>query len=143
MIDVVLRCFSRDRWLAVATNRGIYDAGGNVQPGFAVDEIGAVELSPGVLDTWHWINLRFYGQKELDDPDTIYPGEEADASGFNFTKSKFVRWVRDQSTLVNLTYKGRTVRAYQFGTTTNRVQIIDPRDYYDIRAREWLGGQQF
>jgi hypothetical protein len=154
MIDVVLRCFSRARWITVATNRGILDANGNVNPGFAVDEIGPIVLTPAVMDgttvvtpavmdNWHWVNVRFHGPKAEEDADTVYPGEEADESGFKFTKSKFVRWVRAQSTPLTLTYKGRSIRVYQFGSTTNRVQLIDPRDYDEVRVREWLGGMQF
>jgi hypothetical protein len=85
MIDIVLRCFSRARWLTVAQNRNILDADGNPNPGFAVDEIGPVTL----------------------------------------------------------TYKGRSIRAYQVFSTSNRIQVIDPRDYGEVRVREWLGGQSF
>ncbi len=144
MIDIVLRCFSRARWITVATSRGILDANGNPNPGYAVDEIGTdAEIAPGVLDTWYWINLRIYNQAADADADTVYPGEENDTSGFKFVRSKLVRWIRDQSTPLTLTYRGRSVRVYQFGATTNRVQVIDPRDYADIRVREWMGGQSF
>jgi hypothetical protein len=154
MIDIVLRCFSRARWITVAKARGILDADGNPNPGFAVDEIGPIVLTPAVMDgmtvitppvmdTWHWVNLRLYGTKAKEDEDTVYPGEEADTSGFKFTRSKFVKWVRAQSTPLTLTYKGRSIRVYQFGSTTNRVQLIDPRDYDEVRVREWLGGMQF
>jgi hypothetical protein len=155
MIDITLRCFSRARWITVATNRNILNADGNVQPGFAVDEIGPIVLTPGtydeqgneltapVMDTWHWVNLRIHGVKAIEDEDTVYPGEEADESGFHFTRSKFVRWVRSQSTPLTLNYKGRSIRVYQFGATTNRVQLVDPRDYAEVRVREWLGGQSF
>jgi len=153
MIDLVFRAFSRARWIAVATARGIYDANGNVQPGFEVDEIGNAELSPAVtdkdgnittpaeLDSWFWVNLRIYGDKVNADIDTLYPGEIED--GFIFTKSKFARFVRDQATPVTLKYRGKSVRTYQFGATTNRVQLIDPRDYGEIRLREWAGGMTF
>lgn len=155
MIDITLRCFSRARWVTVATNRGILDAQGNPNPGFLVDEIGSIVLTPAVLDgngnvitpavmdTWFWVNLRITGDKFAADEDTVFPGEEADTSGFKFTKSKLVRWVREQSTPVNLTYAGKTIRTYQFGATTNRIQLIDPRDYADVRVREWLGGQSY
>lgn len=144
MIDLTFRCFSRDRWITVATNRGIYDADGNVRPGFAVDEIGTValdSLDPPTMDTWFWVNLRIYNTKADEDEDTLYPGETED--GFKFTKSKLVRFVREQATLVNLTYKGQTIRTYQFGVAANRIQLIDPRDYQAIRCREWLGGMSF
>jgi hypothetical protein len=155
MFDVVLRCFSRARWITVAKNRGILDADRNPNPGYAVDEIGTVELTPAVLDgngnistpavldTWYWINLRLYGAVADMDADTAFSGEEGDSSGFRFTKSKFVRWVREQSTPLTLTYRNRSVRVYQFGSAANRIQIIDPRDYHDIHVREWLGGQHF
>lgn len=142
MIDLTFRCFSRARWITVATSRGIYDADGNVNDGFAVDEIGSPEISPGVLDTWFWVNLRIYsGAKQAADDDTMYPGEIED--GFHFTKSKLVRFVREQSTLVNLPYQGQIIRAYQFGAAANRVQLLDPRDYAQFRCREWLGGMNF
>ena len=153
MIDLVFRAYSRKRWLTVATARGIYDADGNVQPGFEVDEIGNAELSPAVtdkdgnittpaeLDSWFWVNLRIYGDKVNADIDTLYPGEIED--GFIFTKSKFACFVRDQATPVTLKYRGKSVRTYQFGATTNRVQLIDPRDYGEIRLREWAGGMTF
>lgn len=153
MIDLVFRAFSRARWITVATARGIYDADGNVQPGFEVDEIGNAELlpavtdkdgnitTPAVLDSWFWVNLRIYGDRVNADIDTLYPGEIED--GFIFTKSKFARFVRDQSTPVKITYRGVSVRAYQFGATTNRIQLIDPRDYGSIRMREWAGGMNF
>jgi hypothetical protein len=155
MIDITLRCFSRARWVTLATNKGILDESGNPSPGYAVDEIGAIDLTPGVYDdhgnvitppvtdTWFWVNLRVHGERAIVDEDTVYPGEEADTSGFKFCKSKFVRWVREQSTPLTLTYKGRSIRVYQFGATTNRVQVIDPRDYGEVRVREWLGGQSW
>lgn len=141
MIDLVFRAFSRARWITVATARNIYDADGNVMPGFAVDEIGAValdSLDPPTMDTWFWVNLRILGSN---DDDTLYPGEVED--GFRFTKSKLAKFVRNQATLVNLTYRGQTVRTYQFGAAANRIQLIDPRDYHTIRCREWLGGMSF
>ena len=141
MIDLTFRCFSRDRWITVATNRGIYDADGNVQPGFAVDEIGSIVLVPGdppTMDTWFWVNLRI---TDGSDEDTLYPGEVED--GFKFTKSKLAKFVRNQATPVNLSYGGKTIRTYQFGTGVNRIQLIDPRDYQDVRVREWLGGMSY
>ena len=162
MIDLTLRCFSRARWLTVAVNRGILtqytDAQGATQyrpnPGFAVDEIGSVVLTPAVMDgmtvitpavidTWYWINLRIHGQafeQEMDE--TPVPGEENDTSGFRFNKSKLVKYLRNNATTINLPFMGRTVRAYQLGATTNRVQVLDPRDYAEVRVREYLGGYQ-
>lgn len=159
MIDLTFRCFSRARWITVATGRGIYtgetDEGGReiVAPGFVVDEIGSVVLTPAVLDgdgnvttpavmdTWFWVNLRIFNRKADDDVDDLYPGENED--GFKFTKSKLVKFVRNQATPVNLSYGGKTIRTYQFGAAANRVQLLDPRDYIDVRVREWLGGPQY
>jgi hypothetical protein len=156
MIDITLRCFSRARWITVATARGILDAQGNPNPGFLVDEIGQIVLTPAVIDpvtlavttpavmdTWFWVNLRITGSKFNEDEDDVFPGEEADTSGFRFRKSKLVRWVRNQATPVTLNYKGRSIRTYQFGAAANRIQLIDPRDYSEVRVREWLGGQSW
>lgn len=159
MIDLTFRCFSRARWITVATARGIYtgetDENGKeiVSPGFVVDEIGSVVLTPAVIDaegnvvtpavmdTWFWVNVRIFGSAYRDDNDDLYPGENED--GFKFTKSKIVKFVRNQATPVNLSYAGKTIRAYQFGSAANRIQLLDPRDYKDVRVREWLGGPQY
>lgn len=153
MIDLTFRCYSRKRWVTVATARGVYDADGNVQPGFEVDEIGNAELSPAVtdekgnvttpavVDTWHWVNVRLHDTMEILDEGAVYPGDADD--GFKFVKSKLAAWVRAQSTPVTLTYRGKPIRTYQFGSTTNRIQLIDPRDYGAIRLREWAGGMNF
>ena len=142
MIDLVFRCFSRARWVTVANNKGICDANGKAAAGFAIDEISSFVLSPGVIDSWFWVDLRIFGSQQVsDDADTMYPGEVED--GFKFTKSKLVAFVRNQSTPVTLTYKSVSVRTYQFGVGVNRIQLIDPRDYSSIRGREWLGGMEF
>lgn len=158
MIDLVFRAFSRARWLTVATNRGILNAEGFPNPGFEVDEIGSVALvdavyglpdaqgrpvviTPQTMDTWFMVNLRIHGVEADNDTDTLYAGEIED--GFKFTKSKLAKFIRDQATLVNLTFRGATVRTYQFGTGNNRIQLIDPRDYSIVRVREWLGGMEF
>ena len=144
MIDLTFRCFSRARWIAVASARGICDVDGNALPGFAIDEIGTValdNLDPPTMDTWFWVNLRIHGQAADSDEDTIYPGENED--GFKFTKSKLAKFVRNQATPVNLTFKGKTIRTYQFGSAANRIQLLDPRDYASVRVREWLGGPQY
>lgn len=154
MIDLTLRCFSRARWQTVAKARNILNADGNPNPGFAVDEIGLLglpaqlddqgnEVYPAFQDTWYWINLRIHGQAfEQDADDTPVPGEENDTSGFRFNKSKIVKFLRNNATLVNLPFRGRTIRAYQLGTSTNRIQVLDPRDYAAVRVREYMGGYQ-
>lgn len=145
MIDLFFRCFSRDRWLTVAKSRNILDADGNPNPGFAVDELGNVTVTPAVLnpdgtvqtpavvDTWHWINLRLFGLRAQEDEDEQFPGD--DDTERRFSKSKLARWVREQGTQVTL----RGMRAYQFGAAANRVQLIDPRDMPNP-PRVWLGG---
>lgn len=136
MLDLYFRCFSRDRWQALATSRNIIDAAGNPMLGFAVDELGFVTITPGdppTLDTWWSVNLRIHGRQADDDGNSIFPGEVED--GFRFTKSKLAKFVRDQSTTVTL----RGMRAYQFGAAANRVQLIDSRDMV-APPRVWLGG---
>jgi hypothetical protein len=151
MIDLTLRCFSRARWITVATSRGILDAQGNPNPGFAVDEIGPVVLTPAVwsgmtlvtpavMDTWHWVNVRIYGQVYNDDLGSAHPDETGDTSGYKFTRSRLVKWVKDNGTKITLTYRQVSIDVWQFGTTTNRVQLLDPRQYLPIRVREYLGG---
>lgn len=144
MIDLFFRCASRDRWLTVAKDRNILDKDGNPNPGFAVDELGHVTITPAVLDkqgnvttpavvdTWWSINLRVHGQQADDDTDEKFAGETDD---LKFTKSKLVRFVREQGTQITL----RGMRAYQFGAAANRVQLIDPRDMPNP-PRVWLGG---
>lgn len=143
-IDLLFRAVSRARWLAVATNRGIYDEEGNVNPNFAVDELGNVvitpatydaegnETSPAVIDSWWAVNLRIFGSKADDDADDLYAGE---TEGFRFVRSKLAKWIRQQATVVNL----RGIRAYQFGSGDNRIQLLDPRDI-TTPVRVWLGG---
>lgn len=149
MIDLYFRAFSRARWIEVATNRDVYDANENIQPGFCVDEIGNIQLTdavmdgmtvitPATFDTWWSVNLRIYGTKFLEDEDTVFAGEDG-GTPWRFIRSKLVRWVREQSTTVSLPFRGDTVRAYQFGSGSNRIQLLDPRDMTYPR-RQWLGG---
>lgn len=141
MIDIVLRCFSRYRWVSVGTNLGLIDADENPMPGHAIDEIGAAEIAPGVLDTWFWVNVRLYGEAAEADVDTVYPGEEDDTSGFRFVRSKLVRRIRDNSDpATTLVMKSSSIRVYQSGTTTDLGQLIDSRDYCNTPVREWAGG---
>lgn len=149
MIDLYFRAFSRARWDAFALNRNIADASGDVQPGFAVDHLGFFQLTDAVMngmtvatpptfDTWWSVNLRIYGTKATADEDSVYPGENG-ATSWKFIRSKLVKFVRDQSTIVSLPFRGDTVRAYQFGTTVNRIQLLDPRDITFPR-QQWFGG---
>lgn len=156
MIDLYFRAFSRARWDTFALNRNITDAAGVVQPGFLVDHIGFIQLTDGVydnstfpptvitpptFDTWHSVNLRVHGSQAIADEDALYTGETEPAGTrrWQFIRSKLVKFVRDQATIVSLPFRGDTVRAYQFGTGTNRIQLLDPRDITFPR-RQWLGG---
>ena len=149
MIDILIRCFSRERWLAVATNRNLIDAEGAPREGVGIDELGpivitpavydenGVETSPAVLDTWHWVNLRLHSTAFRDDEDAANPADEADETTrpFRFFRSKFVKFIRNNAT--QLTIRG--VRVYQFGTGTNRLQVLDPRDV-NFHPRVWADG---
>lgn len=152
MIDLYLRCFSRARWLTFAANRNIIDAQGAVNPNFSVDELGNIVITPAVmdgmtvvtpavLDTWWSVNVRLTGPRFTADVDTLYTGEtdpvDPTAYRYKFIRSKLVRFIREQATLVMV--QGR--RTYQFGTTTNRIQLLDPRDITTPK-RVWLGGNQ-
>lgn len=146
MIDLYIRAFSQARWRTFGVNRGVYVENPvvgtfNLQPGYVVDEIGFFQLtdgSPPTFDTWWSVNLRVYGAAFANDEDTVFTGENA-ATPWRFIRSKLVRFVREQSTTVNLPFRGDTVRAYQFGTGPNRIQLLDPRDITFPR-RMWLGG---
>jgi hypothetical protein len=149
MIDTYWRAITRARWITVATGRGVYDANEVIQPGYLVDEIGFFQLTDGVydgttvitpptFDTWWSVNLRIHGQKFLEDNDTVFTGETP-TQPWRFIRSKIVRFVREQSTTINLPFRGDTVRAYQFGTGVNRIQLLDPRDITFPR-RQFLGG---
>jgi len=151
MIDIYLRCETRARWLALAVARGLLIQNGAIYtpaPGVSIDEIGAYEITaavinpttgavttPAVLDTWHSVNVRLDGAAAAADLDTLYPGETD--GPWRFLRSKLVRFVRAQGTLVTL----MGMRAYRFGTTPNRVDVIDSRDLTPKRV--WLGGMSF
>jgi hypothetical protein len=143
-VDLVFRSFSRTRWITFGTNRGIYDADGNVTPGYSVDEVGnyvitpavysgMTVVTPAVLDTWWMTNLRLTDQREAEDEDTLYPGDTDD--GFRFRRSKIARFVREQATPVTV----GGYRAFQFGNGGNRIQLFDPRDISLAPQRTWLG----
>ena len=143
MIDLTVRCFNRARWLSLATTLNIIDATGKPNAGFAVDEIGAYEITaaiytgtilttPAVLDTFHMVNIRLYGSAFTADVDVLYAGETN--TGINFTNSKVAAFVRNQASLVM--WNGW--RTYQFGLTVNIVALVDPRDF--VYKRVWLGG---
>lgn len=120
-----------------ATSKGIYDAEGNPINGYDVDEIGFLELSPGVYDTWHLVHVRQSLDKAVADIDSMFLGETEE--GIMFTKSKLAASVRSLS--VPVTFKGW--RTYQVGLLDDRVQLIDPRDYAPGKKREFLGGMVF
>ncbi len=153
MIDLTFRSFSRARWVTLGTNRGILDASGNTQPGFCVDEIGNAALTsatynnlgavitPAVIDTWYWINLRVHGQSVAADTDVLFAGEVED--GFKFTKSKLAASFRNTGTVTSITIEGQPIKAYEIGTANNRIQLLDPRPYAALRWRERLGGMSF
>jgi hypothetical protein len=153
MIDIYIRAITRERWIEVATNRGILNAEGFPNPGYVVDEIGNFQLTDGVydnsvfpptvitpptFDTWWSVNLRIHSQAFVDDQDEVFTGED-NATPWRFIRSKLVRFIRENGTLVSLPFRGDTVRAYQFGTGLNRFQILDPRDITFPR-RQFLGG---
>ena len=146
MIDITLRCFNRARWLSFATAQNIINAQGIPPIGYDIDEIGAYIITPAILngtlittpaiyDTWHMVHLRLSSSKYDADRDVLFPGETD--TTLNFTQSKMVASIRNQATLQ--TFNGW--RAYEFGTLTQRIQLIDPRDY--VTKRIWLGGMNF
>jgi hypothetical protein len=160
MIDVYVRTVTEDRFWQVMQNRGLAQQVTNPdtgQPvwvpteGVHIDRLGNMVITPAVMDgltvvtpavidPWFSFNVRLSGQKFLDDQDTVLEGEDAQQP-WRFIRSKLVRFVRNQSTLVNLNVNGNNVRAYQFGTGDNRFQILDPRDVAGVVPRtEWLGG---
>jgi hypothetical protein len=150
MIDLMIRCATRARWVALAQNRNLIDSTGRPNSDVSIDELGNVVITPAILntstfpatvvtpavvDTWWMVNVRLSGAKFLEDADTLYTGEID--GPWKFIRSKLVRFIREQATQVTTPWGGR---AYQFGTTTNRVQILDPRDAPHAPKREWLGG---
>lgn len=137
MIDLAFRSVTRARWLEWATTRGIYNSAGETVPGYDVDEIGFLELSPGVFDTWHFVHVRQSLDKAVADIDGLFLGEIEE--GIMFTKSKLAASVRALS--IPVTFNGW--RAYQVGLLGDRVQLIDPRDYAASKKREYLGGMAF
>jgi hypothetical protein len=157
MIDLMIRAETRARLRAFLVNRELIfqDAGGvwRVNPGVEIDEIGNAVITPGVyggtadeptiitpavVDTWWLANLRLFGARESADADTLQTGETVETAGsWRFPRSKFVRFVREQATQVASPWGGR---AYQFGTTPNRIQLLDPRDAGHAPKRVWLGG---
>jgi hypothetical protein len=153
MIDVMIRAETRARFRAFALNRNLVVQQGAlfiVRPGVDIDEIGNAVITPAVInangtvqtpavvDTWWLVNLRLSGALESADADTLQAGEtEATAGAWRFPRSRFVRFVREQATQVVSPWGGR---AYQFGTTPNRIQLLDPRDAGHVPQREWFGG---
>jgi hypothetical protein len=153
MIDVMIRAETRARFRAFAINRNlVVQQGSNyiIQPNVDIDEIGNAVISPAVfdstppipavLDTWWLVNIRLSGSREAADADTLYTGETEESAGsWRFPRSRFVRFVREQGTQVVTPWGGG---AYQFGTTPNRIQLLDPRDVQHNPKRIWFGGMQ-
>jgi hypothetical protein len=155
MIDVMIRAETRARFRAFALNRDLVIQRGAffiVRPGVDIDEIGNAVVTPAVydnadppnlvtpdvLDTWWLANIRLSGPREASDADTLQAGEtEGTAGSWRFPRSKFVRFVREQATQVTSPWGGR---AYQFGATPNRIQLLDPRDVGHEPKRIWAGG---
>jgi hypothetical protein len=152
MIDIMLRAETRARFRTFAINRNLVVQQGSIyitQPNVDIDEIGTAVITPAVfdgstlvtpavLDTWWLVNIRLSGQREAADADTLYTGEtDATAGVWLFARSKFARFVREQATQVTTPWGGR---AYQFGTTPNRIQLLDPRDAQHAPKQVWLGG---
>jgi hypothetical protein len=163
MLDLTFRCFSSARWLTVAKARGILDADGKPNEGFVVHEIGQMPIygdqdfevdvqydqpngDPPIfvkrtetrrvlldIDTWHWVNVRVHTKAREADDDTVFTGE---TDTVPFTKSKIVRWIRENSTAKTLRYRGQDIRVYENGSAANRIQLIDPRDYQ--RLATWF-----
>lgn len=156
MIDLWLRCETRARWLALAVARGLMTQqtiGGvplyTPRAGVSIDEVGNVVITPAVinsttltvttpavLDTWWSVNVRLTGPAATADEDTLYTGETD--TRYRFLRSKLVRFIRAQATPITL----MGMRAYRFGTTPNRVDIIDSRDI-SAPKRVWFGGMSF
>jgi hypothetical protein len=155
MIDLMIRAETRARFRALAISRGLLTeitnpAGAIVYAdGVDIDELGQVVVTPAVmngttvvtpavLDTWFTFYVRLSRDRSTSDEDTLYTGEtEATAGVWRFARSKFARFVREQATQVTTPWGGR---AYQFGTSPNRIQLLDPRDATHAAKHEWAGG---
>lgn len=149
MIDIYFRCITRARWLTLAQNRDLIDENGQPRLGVAIDEIGNYVITPAVMDdmtvatpaqidNWWTVNVRLFGARAAEDEDVPFPDEEN--GQWRFLRSKLVRFIRENATLVNLNVNGNNVRAYQFGTGAQRVQILDPRDMGNVPRTQWAGG---
>ena len=153
MIDITIRAFSKAAWTAAAKTLNILDAKGSPKPNFDIDEIGfatlvsavldakGVVITPAIMDTWFWVNIRITGAQYDADVDSLYSGETED--GYNFTKSKIAKFIRDHGLISSVVVNGKTIKAYEFGIGPNRIQLLDPRDYAAVRQREWLGGMKY
>lgn len=158
MIDVMIRAITRARFrqFAEAQNfiRQLPDPQGGTfwqtRDGVDIDEIGnavvtpgtyntsafpPVEITPPVIDTWWLVNLRLSGRRGDDDEDALYPGETD--GPWHFLRSKFVRNIRQTATVVTSPWGGQ---AFEAGTGTQRIQLLDPRAPQHSPKRIWAGG---
>ncbi len=107
------------------------------QSGFAIVTPAVYEgttlVTPAVKDTWWTATVRLSRERAAQDIDNLFEGE-ADQS-WKFLRSRFVAIVRRQGVLRQSPWGGR---AYQIGTTPNRIQLLDPRDHPPQRV--WAGG---
>lgn len=152
MIDLTFRARSRDRWIAWATEQGMYDDQGNPKECFAIDEIGSIALTdavmdadnkvvtPAVMDDWFVVNVRIYGKKFNEDLGDVFDAEEDGKT--RFSRSKIVKGIKAGANKVNIDCRGEKVRAFQLGTGKDRVQLIAPIAAAKFAPRVWFGEQE-
>jgi hypothetical protein len=145
MIDLIIRTKTQAVWQAIAQARHIISADPDnpgqfiVAPDFAVDEIGNVALTTGVIDTWWTVNLRIFSDAALADQAPLDLTVPADPNGtvYQFARSRIAAALRNGATVVT-TPQGWT--AYQNATGT--AQVVDPRTV-TTPPRVWYGAMSF
>jgi hypothetical protein len=145
-VDLMIRAETRARLRAFLVNRNLLSQNTEgdwvLAPNVEIDEIGNAEITPAVidgrtlvtppvLDTWWSANVRLYGSKDDDDP------IESEAGPYRFVRSKLVKFIRSQANQVTTPWGGP---AYEFGSSPNRIQVLDPRHPGHSPKREWAGG---